>query len=190
MKRLSILMSICCVLLWGASFAQAPTPPPGQAPTIQTPDENNATLYITQYHLASSDSPVYGLFNIGTKPSVQLVAPSLNGGILKLKLHGKHYLMANRQPFSVMVSFEDESGKVFSQSAKYTFSPDKQNTDPHWFLGLQNIAGLYGSQSVNIPVPPGTSTIDLVGVEGQSTSPNQLVGYVSDIILPQATSTK
>lgn len=171
MKRfLSLLLLV--LMLCGLSVAQSAT----DEPSVQ---------YITQYQLTADNSPVYGLFDIGEKPSVRLVTGNINGGTLKLQLHGRHYLEPIAKTFSMSVTFEDVTGRVFQQSSSFGFVQAKQATVPRWFLGLENIAGLYGNQTIDIPVPPGTSVINLVGDDGgASPSPNQLVGYVSHIQLP------
>lgn len=151
----------------------------------QTDTDEPAIQYITQYQVATPEAPVYGLFDIGLKPSVRLVVSSLQGGKLKLDLHGMHYLAPVAKPFKVMATFEDVTGTVFQESAPYTFTASHQKLSPTWFTGLERIAGYYGSQHIEIPVPPGTSVINLLGDDTQpATSPNQLVGYVSHIQLP------
>lgn len=157
------------LILSGSALAQELPPP----------------LFVTEYRLAVDNSPVYGLFDLGSKPSIRLVAPALNGGKLKLQLHGKHYQSPGAKPFSISASFEDVSGRVFDQSSKIAFVPAKQTSSPRWFKGLESVVGLYGSQVVEIAIPPGTSVINLLGDDDTlSDSPYQLIGYVSHITGP------
>lgn len=161
-----------CLVLCSVAWAQ---PAADEAP-IQ---------YITQYQAGNQSVLVYGLFDIGQKPSVRLVTSALQGGTLKLDLHGMHYLAPIAKPFKLIVTFEDVTGTVFAESAPYTFNNVNQKLTPTWFTGLEHIAGYYGSQHVEIPVPPGTSVINLLGDDSQhAVSPNQLVGYVSHIQIP------
>jgi hypothetical protein len=67
-----------------------------------------------------------------------------------------------------------------------TFQATKQPTTPQWFKALDNLAGCYGSQTITMTVPQGTSVVNLMGDDATTASPNQLVGYVSRIELPGA----
>lgn len=159
-----------CLLLCTVVFAQA-------AP------EGKSIQYITQYQLASDRSPVHGLFDLGNKPSVKIIYPSLQGGKIRFQLHGRHYLSPVGRGFSVSASFEDVTGRVFQQSDKISFKSADLN--PQWFTALENLVGLYGNQSVEIKVPPGTSVINLLGDdEASAVSPNELLGYISHLQIP------
>jgi hypothetical protein len=162
-----VLFALALLLFVGLSFAQT-------APEM--PD----VLYITRYQLATDRAHVYGLFDLGEKPSVRIVYPSARGGKLRLQLHGRHYTAPAAKPFAMYAGFEDVTGRVFYRTARIAFSPPVQNIAPQWFFGLEQVVGLYGSQIVEIPVPPGTTVINLMGDEDQSAvSPNQLLGYIS-----------
>lgn len=142
-------------------------------------------LYITRYQLASDRSLVYGLFDLGSKPSVRIILPTLNTGKLRFQLHGRHYLAPVEKHFSVSVGFEDVSGRVFAQSPKFPFSLTTQRPSPVWFADLEGVAGLYGNQPIEVQVPPGTTVINLLADdETMAVSPNQLLGYISHIQMP------
>ncbi len=157
----------------------------------QTEPDASSVLYITRYSLVNDKTDVYGLFDLGSKPSVRLISPSATGGRLQLVLHGKQYAGPANKPFALIASFEDVSGRVFSESQPYSFTPDTNNPGVFWFRDLEGIAGLYGSQAIAIPVPYGTTVINLRGDDLQTPeSPNQLLGYVSHIILPEEPENK
>lgn len=140
------------------------------------------TLYVTRYQLAVDNSPVYGIFDLGARPSVRISTPDSRGGKLRLLLHGRYYAAPLAKPFSLIVAFEDVTGRVFQQPSPFAFAPEKETSNPQWFHGLDDIAGLYGNRLVEVPVPPGTSVINLLGDDGNaSASPYQLMGYVSHL---------
>lgn len=176
MKRLFLTLALL-IGIAGLSLAQEAAGP-------------DPVMYVTRYQLSAEPVPVYGLFDLGSKPSVRLVVPSLEGGVMRLRLHGRHYVTPVQKPFSVTAAFEDVTGRVFQQSAKIVFEPASQPTMPRWFRHLENIAGLYGGLEAEVRIPPGASVVNLLGNDENpaSASPNQLVGYVSHIVLPGADS--
>src|SRR5262249_43816626 len=140
--------------------------------------ENQSTLYITRYQTTGNQAPVYGLFDLGDKPSVKIVANSPNGGTMTLRLHGRFFHMAVEHPFALRITFEDVTGRVFGEAPKIEFQGEKQGTSPTWFAQLENIAGYYGDQNVTVKIPAGTSVINLLADDDETTvSPNQLMGY-------------
>ncbi len=157
---------------------------PARAVTPDAPD-GQPIQYITRYQLMSDKADVYGIFDIGNKPSVKLVYPSLNGGRLRIRLHGRHYQHPVINTYAIYAGFEDVTGRVFQTSSQVEFKGTTTGTTPTWFSQLEKIAGLYGDQTLEITVPPGTSIVNLYGDDLQNAaSPNQLLGYISHLQYP------
>jgi hypothetical protein len=128
------------------------------------------------------ESTVYGMFDLGNKPSVRLPLGASSTGRMRFLLHGRHYAAPLGKPFSVRVAFEDVTGRVFSESKPMTFTPPSDHILPRWFDDLTGVAGLYGEQVVTLPIPAGTTVIDFLGDDLEpGSSPNTLVGYISSI---------
>ena len=145
--------------------------------------------YITRYLVDApkrSTEAVYGVFDMGSKPSVRITTESTAGGELTLNLHGKHYRSPSLNTFYVKALYEDVSGRGFDESDWVAFEPMKQDNDPTWFTRLNGISGLFGEQTIRIRVPYGTSVINLVGraKSAEDNAPNTLLGYVSQIQAP------
>jgi hypothetical protein len=182
MKR--IFLTLTALLLWpGAAFAQITEVT--EVTSIGPPAQQSA-VYITEYQLSEDKSLVYGVFDLGNKPSVKFIVSSPQGGKLTLQLHGRYYHLPIEHPFSIRASYEDVTGRVFQESDKIVFDPVKQGgSAPKWFNLLDNIAGLYGNQSITLQVPAGTSVVNVMADdETTPVSPNQLMGYISHIKIP------
>jgi hypothetical protein len=172
MKHLILILALlfCATsCLPGVSFAQS-------APEAAT------VLAITEYRLSLDNEKVYGLFDLGDRPSLRFPFPNPNGGKIRFRLHAQHFQSPVNRSFSVVISYEDVTGREFEKTNALPFNLDKQNLSPEWFSGLENIAGLYGGEIIEVNVPPGTVTINMIGDNGgASASPNELLGYITHI---------
>ena len=153
-------------------MAQDELPPPPDALLVQQ--------YITQYEVNNSNVPIFGVFELGHRPSCVLHLPSSRGGVLMLKVHGRVYQKAVMAPFFIWFAFEGNDGSVTQESNQFSFTPSESNSQPTWFKDTENIAGYYGDQTLAIDVPRGTEAVWILGEnDSLSTYPNQLLGYVS-----------
>lgn len=160
---------------------------PGSIALAQDDGEGSGVSAITVYALAKDNSPVYGVFDLGMKPSVRVLFPNASGGKMRFQIHGRHYVGPVPKGFNVLLGFEDVAGKTFAQSKPVTFLPEKQSTSAVWFKDLDGLAGLFGSASFEVQVPAGTAVINVMGDDPEMTaSPNHLMGYLSHIELTAA----
>lgn len=147
--------------------------------------------YITRYDVSRpdsvEDSAVYGMFDIGQKPSVVITTHATDGGLISFQLHGKHYRTPALTRFYVQARFEDVTGRIFEESSWVAFDAvSSAPASPMWFQGLEEVSGLFGQQPIRFSVPYGTSAIHLVGrahLEDKP-APFTLLGYISHIQAP------
>ncbi len=147
---------------------------------LAQPAPNESVVYITSYQDAETHQTVYGVFDLGERPSVRVLNPLKGAGRFLLRLHGKYFTGPVANAFAMKLRFEDVTGRVFNESPGEIFLLNKQPSSPHWFAELTHIAGYYGQQEITFSVPYGTTVLNILGDDTtQATSPNQLLGYVS-----------
>jgi hypothetical protein len=157
-----------------------PCPVKAQEELPPQPDALLVQQYITQYDVVGSAFPVFGVFELGHRPSCVIHLPSSRGGSLSLKLHGRVYQKAVMAPFFIWFAFEGDEGSIIQESSQFSFTPSESDNRPTWFKDTENTSGFYGDQPLTIDVPKGTEAVWILGENDTlSTYPNQLLGYVS-----------
>jgi hypothetical protein len=140
-------------------------------------------LFLSKYELSADRQAVFGLFDMGNKPSIRIVLPSKPSANkrARFELSGKYFKKPNLAPFSLVAVFQDASGKSIPQTVKIVFDGTQYSSKyPEWFYGMERVAGQYGRQPVEISIPNNASILDLTVVPSSAVKPaNALVGYLS-----------